>query len=98
MPPPFVSETAFDGAGVRAQLGVEVETVLLCDDRRDVDRGDDRSGDQHLSEQLSAQALLEEQRLELVLVDEPALDEQLTEGPPRVLDHVTHIGRDLAVQ
>ena len=70
-----------------AQVGVEVETVLLCDDHGDVDRGDDALGDEHLPEQLPGQALLQEERLELVLVDEPALDEQLTEGPPWILSH-----------
>ena len=72
--------------------------VLLGDHGGYVHRRDDALADEQLAEELPAQALLEQERLELVLVDEPPLDEELPEGPPCVFRHQSRIGRTALTQ
>ena len=81
------------GGGGGSCFGGEMNAVLLGDHRGYLDRRDDALTDEQLSEELPAQALLEQERLELVLVDEAPLDEELSEGPPCVFRHRSRIGR-----
>ena len=75
-----------------------VIVMLLGYDHCHLDRRDDPPCDEQLTEQLAGKALLEQDGLQLVLVDQPALDEDLTQVPPGVLGHGTPIGVRPALQ